>query len=122
MDKKWEVVCNNVVWGLCIFKWGKNLNLVLLLNWDFKKYYQARPPPTASVTMMILWHQMKQAVAFGEKKAEDVDKFDLIRLQTNQMATVQSLKRTSQSMRVKDNIKWKNPHSYLIKGLIFKPW
>lgn len=72
--------------------------------------------PIASETMLSLGTSSGTSCGTSEKKAEDMDKFDLIGLQANQMATAQSLKRTLQSRRVKGNIKWKNPHSSLIKG------
>lgn len=63
------------------------------------------PSPIASATMMILCTSSEKNCGIWGKIAEDMDKFDLIRLQTNQMATARSLKRTSQRTTVKDSIK-----------------
>lgn len=82
----------------------KNLNLVLLKE-RYLKVLSGSPTPCSLCNYDDFVTSDETSCGIGEKKAEDVDKFDLIRLQTNQMATVQSLKRTSQSTRVKDNIK-----------------
>lgn len=71
--------------------------------------------------MMILCTSSEKNCGIWGKIAEDMDKFDLIRLQTNQMATVRSLKRTSQKQQSRTVSNEKDPCSSLIKGLTFKP-